>query len=198
MMSQRPQSLEVFLDRFCAFLEARPLEEAARELVSAARDLLESRIGECGRTPPHRLPLCDRWLEPALELATERSTARARLIEAFREVEPRLAWHQRAGSRSDPAFHRGHANAMIVGPGDLEERKDVWLGLTLMAPETSYIRHQHPPEELYLLLTPGEWQQGDGPWFSPGPDGLVYNRPMLFHAMRSGKAPLVTFWLLRT
>lgn len=45
----------------------------------------------------------------------------------------------------------------ILGPGGIEERDDVWVGATLMAPLVTYVDHDHPPEEVYLALTPGEW-----------------------------------------
>ena len=90
----------------------------------------------------------------------------------------------------------GHANALIVGPDGLEPREDARVGVSLMAPAVQYPDHRHPPEEVYVALSPGEWRQGDGPWHAPGPGGLVYNPPGIVHAMRSGKTPLLAIWCL--
>ena len=65
-----------------------------------------------------------------------------------------------------------------------------------MAPNTRYPDHRHPPEEVYLVLSPGEWRQGDGAWHEPGPGGVVHNPPAIVHAMRSGDTPLLAIWCL--
>jgi quercetin dioxygenase-like cupin family protein len=81
-------------------------------------------------------------------------------------------------------FLSGHANATIVGPEGLDVRRDVWIGVSVMAPHTRYRDHSHPPKEVYVVLSPGEWRQGSGPWWEPGSNVLVYNPPNVVHAMR--------------
>lgn len=196
-MFLRPDSLHAFLQQLRSILDGQDMADQERELVRKAYRSLETGTGKAREEPARRLPLCERWLEPALEEAGEASPPLRALVEAFRDLEPLLYWHHRAGSRqTGAAFHAGHANAMLLGPRGIEVRNDVWLGLTLMAPQVNYVRHQHPPEELYLVMTPGEWQQDDGPWFARRSGETVYNRPMVHHAMRSGETPLFSFWLL--
>ena len=195
-MSVRPAKLNELLHHLQAIFNEEQLSGDARELVQKAFQALASAPGAASEEVPRRLPLVEEWLEPALQLAGGGPASLGPLVAAFRAVEPQLHWHHRAGSKPGTAFHEGHANAMLIGPRGLEERSDVWLGLTLMRPELDYVRHQHPPEELYLVMTPGEWQQDDGPWFDPGVIGTVYNRPMIHHAMRSAETPFFTFWLL--
>ncbi len=85
-----------------------------------------------GGQAPARLPVCD-WLAPAL--AAAEAGGRAGLAAAFAAVEPRLTWRRRVSARpEDTAFWTGHANAMILGPGGLEDRADLWVGATVMAP----------------------------------------------------------------
>ena len=57
---------------------------------------------------------------------------------------------------------------MILGPAGLENRRDVWFGVSLLAPHVRYTDHSHAPEETYLVLSDGEFRQGDGDWFTPG------------------------------
>ena len=78
----------------------------------------------------------------------------------------------------------------------MEDREDLWLGVTLMAPRVRYPDHNHPQEETYLVLSPGEFKQADNDWFSPGIGGSFYNPPGIKHAMRSLDAPLFAFWAL--
>ncbi len=116
------------------------------------------------------------------------------MIEA---AAPNLPWILRNGL-PDAAedFPVRHANAMFVGEFGLEA-SDVTVGLTVMGPNTTYTNHSHPPEEAYLVLTPGEWRQNDGPWRAPGVGGVVYNPPGIIHSMRSGDVPLLAVWILR-
>ena len=86
---------------------------------------------------------------------------------------------------------------MIVGPGGLEERSDVWLGVSVLAPDVRYPDHDHAPEEVYLVLSDAEFRQGGGDWFAPGIGGSFYNEPGIRHAMRSRHAPLFAFWALQ-
>ena len=67
-----------------------------------------------------------------------------------------------------------------------------------MAPETQYPDHRHPPEEIYIVLSGGQWRQADGAWHEPGIGGLVYNPPNIVHAMRATNHPLLALWFLRT
>src|SRR5690606_39544603 len=64
--------------------------------------------------PIWRLPICNDWLEPALELGGNGSAPRRHLLNIFRALEPRLHWHRRSGSLSaGRTFYEGHANAML-------------------------------------------------------------------------------------
>ena len=97
---------------------------------------------------------------------------------------------------ADPAFWNGHANAMILGPGGLEERADLWVGVTVMAPGVTYADHDHPPEEVYLPLAPGEWWNAEMDWTDPGLSGVIYNPPGILHKMRAGAGPFLALWYL--
>jgi hypothetical protein len=63
---------------------------------------------------------------------------------------------------------------------------------------TRYLDHRHPPEEIYVVLSDGQWRQAGDPWHEPRIGGLVYNPPNFVHAMRSGERPLLALWFLWT
>lgn len=147
--------------------------------------------------PGSRLPVCAH-LDAALAVEMPRGSL-ASLAEAFRAIEPALEWRTRESFNKTASanFPEGHANAMILGPAGLENRNDVWLGVTLMAPSVRYPDHAHAPEETYLVQSDGEFRQREGAWFAPGIGGSFHNPPWIRHAMRSGRAPLFAFWALR-
>ena len=195
-MTDRPEELQRFLDASLDAFEGRADHPRARESLGKIRAALAS-PGEMAETEAGRLPVCalledvaapERFNDPDLHL----------VIKAFGDIEPRLGWRTRGGDMSTASenINDGHANAMIVGPGGVERRSDVWLGVSLLAPHVRYPDHNHPPEETYLVLSEGEFRHGDSGWFTPGVGGTLYNEPGISHAMRTGDKPMFAMWAL--
>lgn len=171
-----------------------PMPKAAERIFSALR----ASVGQAGERAPARPPVCAH-LPEALAQARRHPGPVGALTDAFAAIEPRLEWKARAGAEAHgEEFVQGHANAALMGSEGLEIRSDVWLGVSLLAPHTRYPDHRHPPEEIYVVLSPGEWRQEDRPWHAPGLGGLVYNPPNILHAMRSAEQPLLALWFLPT
>jgi hypothetical protein len=192
---QRDDALQSFADALlAAYAEVAPGPEARASLRRIAGALAEP--GPRRERPGGRLPVCAH-LDAALAVDVGRPALR-RLIDAFQAIEPDLEWVRRASfdETASANFTEGHANAMILGPAGLENRRDVWVGVSLLAPHVRYTDHSHAPEETYLVLSDGEFRQGDGDWFAPGVGGSFYNTPFVTHAMRSGDRPLFAFWAL--
>ena len=189
----RSTDLQAFLDQASLSLQActtGPASTAAKRAIS----IWESREGQKSAAQGERLPVC-RWLEQGLDDAA--SGPRGDLARAFAAIEASLIWRRRNSARpEDSVFWDGHANAMILGPGGLEDRADIWIGATVMAPGVTYVDHDHPPEEVYLSLTPGEWWNAEMDWTDPGHSGFVYNPPGILHRMRAGSSPFLALWFL--
>jgi hypothetical protein len=167
----------------------------AKRMAREAFDRISTREGVAGIVTPSTLPVCDH-LTTALSAA---AGPRANVAAALSAILPRVAWRRRiSADPSNVSFYSGHANTMLFGPGGLEERDDVWVGATLMAPGVVYVDHAHPPEEVYLSLTAGEWWNAQMEWTDPGPKSLIYNPPGILHAMRAGSTPLLALWFLLT
>ena len=182
----RDTAVQTFLNEAEAAL-ARVKGSGAEVAAAAIRRWAEP--GQPGQGTA-RLPVCD-WIAPALAAQT------TPLAASFAALQHRLTWGRRkSADPSNANFWNGHANAMILGPGGLEDRADVWIGVTVMAPGVTYVDHDHPPEEVYLSLAPGEWWNAAMDWTDPGMAGLIYNPPGIRHAMRSGAAPFLALWLL--
>ncbi len=150
-----------------------------------------------GAGVPQRRAVCSHLTEA---LATARSGAAlvARVADAFAALEPSLAWKPRhaSGPFASDNWPEGHANATIIGPRGLEDRNDLSIGASLLAPHVRYPDHNHGPEEVYLVLSPGRFRHGDSDWFEPGIGGTLYNEPNIKHAMASDEAPLLALWCL--
>lgn len=168
--------------------------ERAKAAAGRVFDRLRARVGGASQVAPATLPVCA-YLDAALGLSPP---SRSQVAVALRALAPRLTWTRRSSARpEDGAFWDGHANAMLAGPGGLEGREDVWVGVSLMAPAVTYVDHSHAPEETYLSLTPGLWWNSDMDWTDPGADGLIYNPPGITHAMRSvPDQPFLALWFL--
>ncbi len=194
-MENRHPALQDFIDSVHAALAAENTVKEAASSVARIFKVLEDPLPQSG-APGKRLPVCAH-LDNAVDTARAGSAALARVADAFAAVEPHLTWRRRSGGPTASAnFDDGHANAMVVGPGGFEQRDDVWIGASLMAPHVRYPDHTHKPEETYLVLSKGEFRQGDAPWFEPGIGGTLFNVPNIKHAMRSGDAPLFAIWCL--
>jgi hypothetical protein len=186
-MASRNANLQATLDLLCRSVAADAARSADTERVlQIVEDRLRS-VPEGSPAPERvRFPICD-LLDEALAPATP-------LHVAFRAIASDLTWYRRPGGGD--RFQQSHANTMLLGPNGLESREDLWIGATLMAPNTDYPIHHHPPEEIYLVLSEGDWWRDGTGWFTPGVGGTLYNQPDIRHAMRSHGRPLFALWAL--
>jgi len=164
----------------------------AKKVVSA----LESNPHEIPRVSPKTFA-ANRYFEQAMGSASRGPAAIVRLAAALQRLEPSLQWYRRSGDcHAESSFFEGHANALIIGATGLVSLPNIVVGVSLLAPHIAYPAHQHPPEELYFVLSPGQWRQNDGDWWEPGVGGVVYNPSNVWHAMRSDAWPLLAIWCL--
>lgn len=194
MMPQRPSEMLRFLDLTGRAIVARAAPRGPEtRAASKICDALSSITALMPDAVPARLPACEHFAA-AIATAKHGPADIAQLADSLVALEPRLTWYQRPGAAQP--FKDQHANAMIVGPRGLEQRHDVQIGVSLMAPGSVYPDHRHLPEEVYVVLSPGFWRQESRAWHEPGVGGLVYNPPDIIHAMRAVTAPLLAIWWL--
>ena len=196
-MGTRSSQLSEFLARAAAAI--LPGADALPGAGPAARRIFAAMAAEGapGHVESQSLPVCDR-LGEAYALAAKGPEPVRALAQAIAALSPDLRWQRRKGAEKEGAlFFDGHANALVVGPGGLEERSDVQIGISFMVPRVRYPDHSHPPEEVYVSLASGEWRNDIEDWHTPGPGGLVYNPPAITHAMRTGSEQLLAVWCLR-
>ncbi len=194
-MKHRDAALQAFYDLTeTAILRRTDTCKNAGPAAKPVFDALRKNVGGKGSSAPKRLLVCDA-LESALHMASTGPAPIPVLAIALNGLSPRLQWKRRNTSTSDgTSFHDGHANALVAGPSGLEEREDVWVGISLLAPHVRYPDHRHHPEEVYVSLAGGAWWNANMDWTTPGPGGLIYNEPNVLHAMRTEAQPLLAIW----
>jgi hypothetical protein len=186
-MASRNRNLQTVLDLLCRSVAADAGRSPDTERVLG---IVEDRL----RSVPEGLPAPKRVRFPICDLLDEALASPTPLNLALRAIASDLTWYRRPGG--DDRFQQSHANTMLLGLNGLESREDLWIGATLMAPNTDYPIHHHPPEEIYLVLSEGDWWREGSGWFTPGVGGTLYNRPDVRHAMRSHAGPLFALWVL--
>lgn len=194
-MPMREAPLQAFVSCLDDVFGSISLEPDPADVVDNMRSALQA-PGRMTPSTGKRLPVCD-YLPEAF--ANARAVpALTGLVDAFTALEPSLSWAKRAsgGTLASENWPEGHANATIIGPGGLEHRDDLVIGVSLLAPHVRYPDHNHGPEEVYLALSKGRFRHGQSGWFEPGIGGTFYNEPDIKHAMASDEAPLLAIWCL--
>jgi len=180
------------IDRFLSLVGA-DLSAAAtaypRSPESRVAALLEEAPTPAETLPPQRLGVCRHLGDACAEMRPD-------LAAAFKALEPALAWRARIMPNASSGFADGHASARVLDHTGLERRGGLVSGFSLVAPGITYPEHNHPPEEIYLVLSPGEWWQAGVGWRAYGPGGIVHNPPNIQHAMRAANVPLLAIWFL--
>lgn len=182
------------------------LNDATWAAVGARRDKVS---GDSVAIPPF-LPAADmvdesrfsndfpvlRHLNRAIELAKQGPLAA--LAELFEAVVAHLRWSQNPNyteANCERRFLDGYAYAAFSGPQGPIHVDAPRGGFMLMGPDVLYKDHNHAPEEVYLILTPGsaQWRLDRGEWFDVGAGDLILHRPWCLHGMRTGAEPLLAF-----
>lgn len=195
-MQRRPSELQDFLDTMQKALSVSVLGQPARKMLSKTFSALRE-VGVVVSREGMQLPVC-RHLSKACNPSDLSSPDLVAISLSFMALEPSLIWRHRGGPivGASEGFQYGHANAVIIGPEGLEERSDVSIGVSLLAPNIRYPDHTHPPEETYLVMSNGAFSNASTPWIEPGIGGTFHNAPGVVHTMRSGDVPLMAFWVL--
>lgn len=195
-MAMRNQSLQEFLNAAQTAYLSRASDSNSVRSLNQIFAALETPAPQ-SNAASGRIPVCH-YLD---EIAAHTNSFPADLqltMEKFSAIEPALQWRPRQGDCTGASenFWENHANAIVVGPNGLETREDVWLGVSLVGPNVRYPDHQHPPEETYLVVSPGDFRQERQEWVHVGKGETFYNPPNIVHAMRSSDLPLLVFWAL--
>src|SRR5262245_44631037 len=196
--SNRDHRLQAFLTSLADALAIAVLSEEAEAVVGKIYVALGT-PHPAGQRPGRQMPVCE-YLSEALVTARSHSEPIARLANSFSELRPLLFWAPRgaSGPFASDNWLEGHANATIVGPHGLETRNDLQIGWSLPAPQVPYLHHTLATQDVYIVVSPANFQHGSSTCFEPGIGDTLYNQPHLKHAMAPGDTPLLAIWCLWT
>ncbi len=97
------------------------------------------------------------------------------LASDLKAMDELLRWSPgRSGPYAGRSFEAQHSHAIIVGPGGLEERQDLRVGLTLMAPYCRFPDHQPHQARAYLALSSSEFCVGADGWEHINPGAVFF------------------------
>ena len=187
--------IQAFIDSLLSAIETAPGAPCITEIPPLLSGLRGENI-EAGAAANDGIPALVQ-LPFAIRNAQSGPPEICALANCLQAIAGNLPWYQRQ-EPALPDFMRGHANAFIIGPQGLEQRCDIVVGVSLLAPGIEYPDHNHPPKELYVVMSDGDWRQNSNPWQAPGLGSLVFNPANITHSMRSGPKPLLAIWCLWT
>lgn len=127
----------------------------------------------------------------SLPIAEELGPGTSDLGRRFRELAPTLPWTTGRGD------HEGTDRGLVV-LNDLFDLGTVTAGMLCVAPAKIYPEHDHPPQELYVLLDgTAEWRFGGADDYLPlAPGTTLYNHPSDRHGIRVGDEAVVAMYVL--
>jgi quercetin dioxygenase-like cupin family protein len=127
-------------------------------------------------------------------------TPTAALIQEFWRAAPTLSWHQTYQQPAVPAqFLANYGYTELAGLSGPIPSQHLACGFLLLGPKTSYPRHRHEAEEIYIPLAgSAQWQHGTNPWQEEVPGTVIHHVSDEPHAMRTGEQPMLALYLWRS
>jgi hypothetical protein len=149
------------------------------------------------------LPVLRDWSDCLARAPKERPVLTP-VAEVLAALSPFLRWRQNPNYRvspPDPGFLDGYGYSEIAGPYGLVEA-GIRCGVLLLGPHIFYPAHRHPAEEIYMPLTAGAWQRGQGEiaagrWIERSAGAVIHHPSEVPHAMRAGERALAALYLWR-
>jgi len=113
----------------------------------------------------------------------------------FKSLADSLLWRRgRSGPFASLNFGNTHSHAVLVGPGGMEERADLRVGVIYMDRYTRFPDHVQTQPRAFILLSPGEICLGNSQWFSAATGTVFANDAGQTFAIRCTARPLLAVW----
>lgn len=182
---------KILIDAIARGLRARRADGIAEVLDRLAAQELDP--AHFHRPEAHHLPVL-RGLAGALaetaKLDGELAAALAAMVDYF-------SWRQARYSdpRLESDFNANLVWCEIIGPHGFFPGEDFLLGLLFLSERRHYPDHHHPAPELYWPLTAGtQWRQGETGFEAKSAGDVIWHRPNVAHATKTGAAPMLAVW----
>ncbi|ACE94663.1 MULTISPECIES: dimethylsulfonioproprionate lyase family protein [Rhizobium] len=190
---RRPRPLQEFLNDIGGLM----LSADAPAVASFVAGKVLQRLLKTGKVHPEGGPLPG--VPEGLNDAISHLVRSGRKYEAiacqFKSLADRLLWRRgRTGPFASLNFGNTHSHAVLVGPGGMEERADLRVGVIYMDRYTRFPDHIQTQPRAFILLSPGEICLGDSQWFSAATGTVFANDAGQSFAIRCTAQPLLAVW----
>ncbi len=190
----RPPCLQEALD--CIYNIMLASESTMRAKFTAAK--VVHNLSKPGRSRAASAAIATSLTEPFAQALSELSELGTRfkgLAESLRHISSKVDWYPcKTGLFASVNFEHANAQAILVGPGGMEERGDVRIGIMLMAPYTRFPDHTQSRARTFLALSDGEFRIGEGHWTRMGIGSMAFNDAGRGLAIRCTAKPFLAVW----
>ncbi|MFS8147310.1 dimethylsulfonioproprionate lyase family protein [Rhizobium sp. BR 249] len=190
---RRPQPLQEFLNGVGGLM----LSAEAPAVASFVAGKVLQKLLKTGkmRAEGQPLPGAPEGLDDAVAHLAKSGRKYEALAGQFRSLADSLLWRRgRSGPFASLNFGNTHSHAVVVGPGGMEERADLRLGVIYMNRYTRFPDHVQTQPRAFLLLSPAEISLGDSQWFSAATGTVFANDAGQSFAIRCTARPLLAVW----
>ena len=150
--------------------------------------------GAIANKPATSLPLAPQ-LQFALRILALTGEPFAEVAAAINDVAKSLEWvASKTGPFASINIEHTHAHAVVAGISGVEERSDVALGLTIMAPYSRFPDHIQYRSRVFLALSDCEFSCDDKGWQRGSIGSIFFNEAGHNVAMRCTARPLLAAW----
>ncbi|WP_244490326.1 dimethylsulfonioproprionate lyase family protein [Rhizobium sp. Root708] len=150
--------------------------------------------GAVANKPVTVMPLASQ-MQFALRHLSQKGPSFAEVAAAIGDLAKSLEWvASKTGPFASLNIEHTHAHAVVAGASGVEERDDVALGLTIMAPYTRFPDHIQYRSRVFLALSDCEFSCDDKGWQRGSVGSIFFNDAGHNVAMRCTARPLLAAW----
>ncbi|PDS39862.1 hypothetical protein CO662_35015 [Rhizobium anhuiense] len=190
---RRSRPLQEFLNDVGGLM----LSAEAPAVASFVAGKVLQRLLKTGKVRPEggSLPGTPEGLDDAIAHLAKSGRKYEAIANQFHSLADKLLWRRgRSGPFASLNFGDTHSHAVVVGPGGMEERADLRVGVIYMDRYTRFPDHVQTQPRAFLLLSPAEISLGDSQWFSAATGTVFANDAGQSFAIRCTARPLLAVW----
>lgn len=117
-----------------------------------------------------------------------------KLAKDFQKFANELPW------RPSPRTVDKGKDMVVVAFNEMFEMENVAVGLIYVDVDRTYPEHNHPPAEIYFLISgTAKWRYGGNHDYQNITAGnMIYNHPFNWHGVKAGPTPVLALYLQLT
>ena len=144
-------------------------------------------------TQPNQLPV----LAHLPQIKVQENDKAATLIQTLQTHTTQLQWGQTYTTADfSPTFLANYGWTELIGLRGPIASQEIACGFLLLGPHTTYPKHSHQAQEVYLPLTfPTQWIQDTEAWVTKPKHIPIHHPSWLPHGMKTTDTPLLALYI---